>query len=322
MTAALPELVEDWLGIKALGARSGDATNSTVARRGDLDRWARTIAEVRGTPGAPLSLDDLTGDNVMAALLLQRERYSGSTTNRGLGTLRLFCGWLVKRGHLAADPTDDDLLVAPRTYAARSGDAIPYHAFTAAEIERLRHAAATPPASARSAWAVRDVAIVTTLAGCGPRASELCGLQLRHVDLEVERPILRVRLKSKGGKPRDIPMPGRVADALKAWLPERAEVATTNPTAQLFVRRSGKAMDRFDLDRLVRRLAKAAGVSMPLDAATHAFRHHYGERMAVAGVPVPVIQTLMGHTDSATTAIYTRASAKHLVEALEAAGEL
>jgi integrase/recombinase XerD len=94
------------------------------------------------------------------------------------------------------------------------------------------------------------------------------------------------------------------------------------PNAPLFARRDGRPFDVSVLDRLVRRLAATAGVSMPGDAAAHAFRHHFGVQLAVRGVPVPVIQELMGHRDPRTTSIYMRMTGRLLIDALDDAGWL
>ena len=54
----------------------------------------------------------------------------------------------------------------------------------------------------------------------------------------------------------------------------------------------------------------------------HALRHSYGMRLALRGVPLPVIQQLLGHTDPRTSAIYTAAHATDLTHALHDAGLL
>lgn len=133
---------------------------------------------------------------------------------------------------------------------------------------------------------------------------------------------------TKGGKRREVPLPQRVVDALDGYLAERRQRAvpasafTVAPTAPLFVRNDGSPFNVNFLDRLVRRVAADAGVSMPGDAAAHAFRHHFGVQLALRGVPVPAIQELLGHADPRTTSIYMRMAGRHLTAALDDAGWL
>ena len=54
----------------------------------------------------------------------------------------------------------------------------------------------------------------------------------------------------------------------------------------------------------------------------HALRHSYGMELALRGVPLPVIQQLLGHTDPRTSSIYTTAHATDLTDTLRAAGLL
>jgi integrase/recombinase XerD len=333
-TASLSELAEDWLEVKSF-VSTGDPANSTRARKVDLCQWARAIATIKGlsVPQRPrngvdldedltlIELGDLTTDNLLQAFKLLRATYASSTLVRQLSTIRQWCNWLHKRGHLESDPSNDDYLV----HRLRKGDAdgaIPYRSFTVEDIDRIRTAALDPPARAHSAWPTRDLAIIEVLAGCGPRAAEVCGLQLRHAELNAERPMLRIVIGAKGGLRRDVPIPDSAVDAIGAYMAERTQVTATDQMASLFVRRNGRPLDTSVLDRIVRRLAGTAGVAMPGEAAAHAFRHSYGEGLAVRGVPVPVIQQLLGHASASTTAIYTRVASPRLVAALDDAGWL
>lgn len=324
MSALLPDLAADWLEAKALGAKA-DPTHSTDARRGDLSRYARAIATSLGhwVPDhvdlvadlGALDLGDLTTENLLRGLqVMNATPYASATVTRTLGTMRQWCRWMVRRGHLAVDPTDDEHLV--HRAVANPGDVLPYHAFSPDEVDRMRAAAALPPHKVRSAWPARDVALVDLLAGCGTRAGETCALQVQHVELDVDQPLLRLTRSTKGGKRRVVPIPERTALSLRAYLAELGEVASVAGKAPLFVRRDGKPFDPLALDRMVRRVAKSAAVAMPGGAAAHAFRHQYGSQLALRDVPVSALSRLMGHTDSKTTAIYTEATGVELAAAL------
>lgn len=124
-------------------------------------------------------------------------------------------------------------------------------------------------------------------------------------------------------------MPARTCAAVKKYLQERISrwegceaPAEPAPTAPLFVRNNGVAFDVSFLDRMVRRLASSASVPLPRDAAAHALRHHLGVQLALRRTPVPVIQQILGHADSRTTAVYTSIASSGLADALDEAGWL
>jgi integrase len=324
------ELAEDWLAAKTLGSASA-AGHSDAARRSDLARIGRAVAVALGRTAdgsrnydlerdlGPLRLEDLSDETVLRTVAVLKAGYSPATARRTLSTLRGFTRWLVRRGHLAADPCDDDGLVLPR----RPSDGVA-HAFLTEEVEAMRAAAANPPPTARSAWPARDVAIVDVLAGCGLRAAECCGVQIGDVDRRLDRPVLHVRHGVKGGRRRDVPLPRSVLESCESWAAERADRFGGNarPSERLFVRTNGAALDDAWLDRLVRRLARQSGVALRHQVAAHGFRHHYGTQLALRRVPPAIIQELMGHADPRTTAVYTRSVASHLVDALDDAGWL
>ena len=219
---------------------------------------------------------------------------------------------MTRRGYLKVDPTDDDLLTAPAVV-----ERLP-RVFTADEIESLRAAAAAPPMSATGAWPTRDLMIVELLAGSGCRVSELCSLQIGDVDRRHEHPILRLR-HTKNGSERDVPLPTRIVAVVDGHLAERVRAGPRQP---LVVRVAGESMTRQDVDHILRRLCRAAGVTAPVGEMAHGFRHYYGTTMAIRAVPLPVIQHFLGHADPRTSSIYTRVAAISLTNALSDAGML
>lgn len=319
---ALDLLAEEWLTLRAISARDGEAGNSMRAWRGDLDRWGRALAEVTGRPQAGLDASVLTTEQVLTGLRWHLDqRLAPATVRRSAGTMRAFCRWLVSFGHLASDPTDSPLYKAP---GGISDDALPFRAWSPAEVQAMLVAAANPPerrpgaGRPAEAWPARDVAVLEVLAGCGLRAAELCGLQRRHIDLELAAPLLHVVRGAKGAKRRDVPIPPPAERALRVWLDERGRVAKD---ALLFIRGADPLTTR-SLDTVVRRTAASAGVAMPGGAAAHAYRHYYASQLILAGVPLAIVQQLLGHSSAATTAIYTAVNAGDLVVALASAGVL
>jgi integrase/recombinase XerD len=327
------ELSETWLTAKRAleSAAQVEKGHSDRARRADLGRWAIVITDVAGrSDGAhndasdleSLRLFDLRSETVVAALAAAKARWSDATVDRMLSTLRGWCGWLQRAGHIDEDPTDDDMVRAPHVAQRRP------RAVDGEDVARLLAEAATAyPPGPRMYWPTRDVALMRFMASTGARAEETCGALIGEIDRRAERPIWRVGT-AKGSKTRDVPLSQATVAAVDVWLAERREPSVdqlalpARRTDPLFVRRNGTAFSPQALDRVVRGLAERSGVVLPAGAAAHAFRHHYGVTLALRGVPQSVISQLMGHADPRTTSIYTTVASTQLIAALDDAGLL
>lgn len=319
------EAAEDWLTVKRVGRRQHDPGNSDRARRTDLRRWAKAIDTVMGRQPVDSADVAATWKNVMTeiedpdvvvrALDLLATELASSSRQRMLSTMRGFCAYLTRRGLLDHDPMLADELTV------RSDPDDEVRAFTETEIDRLLAAAALPAAGRiRVGWPARDVAVISTLAYCGLRVAELCAATDAAIDRSGDHALLRLRLGTKGGRKRSVPLPHRTLANLDHYLKER-NAALTDPT-RLFVRHTGQPLNQQYVDRCLRQIAIKANVPGPNGAMAHGLRHSFGMRLALRGVPTSVIQDLMGHVDSKTTAIYTRAHATDLTEALDNAGLL
>ena len=129
-----------------------------------------------------------------------------------------------------------------------------------------------------------------TLYYTGCRISEALGL--RQCDLDSEMNVILIRtLKKRGRKEtRRIPIPGFLADELK-------HITASEDDPRLW------AFSRTTAWRIVKNVMKSAGIS-GVHATTKGLRHGFGVRGALGQIPLTLIKTWMGHSDSATTAIY------------------
>jgi integrase/recombinase XerD len=90
----------------------------------------------------------------------------------------------------------------------------------------------------------------------------------------------------------------------------------------MFVSNTGRLLNQQQLDRQLRQFCIRAEVSLPDGAMAHGLRHYYGSQLARRGVPLSIIQQLMGHTNPTTTSIYTRLAANDTTSVLDDAGWL
>jgi integrase/recombinase XerC len=153
-------------------------------------------------------------------------------------------------------------------------------------------------------YPARDRALFELLYGCGVRVSELSGLNLE--DLDRSEGWLRVR--GKGRKERQVPLPGKAAAALERYLEERP-VVRDQPAVFLNHRRS--RLTRRGISGIVKFYADA----LTDDPTTHphSFRHAYATHMLADGADLRAIQELLGHARLSTTQKYTQVSLVNLM---------
>jgi site-specific recombinase XerD len=150
----------------------------------------------------------------------------------------------------------------------------------------------------RSFRTARDLALVALMLLNGLRSREVLGLELE--DLWFSQ--AQVRVRGKGRRIRLLPLPPETIRMLQCWL--QTERPLTN-APEVFVSLKGKArgsaMTPAGLRSLFRHHRSSSGVA---EANPHRFRHTFGHDMIRAGVSLPALMKLMGHTHIHTTLLY------------------
>lgn len=144
--------------------------------------------------------------------------------------------------------------------------------------------------------------VLELLAGLGVRVSEVCKLDL--VDLGPDELTITCRLK--GGKVRVKAVPAELRDALAAWLAVRPQYVTEASGNALLLRKDGRRIDRFQVDRLVKKAARLAGVKVKV--SPHSLRHGWNDTAKGENVPLDDRREGLGHSSSDTTQIYDHTS--------------
>jgi integrase/recombinase XerC len=158
----------------------------------------------------------------------------------------------------------------------------------------------------------RDRAIFELLYGCGLRISELAGLCLRDID----RSEGWLRVRGKGRKERQVPLPRKAAESLRRYLSERpapapsAPGAAPNEQAVFLNHRRGRLTDRG-----IRGIVKFYAAMLVGDSSIHphSFRHAYATHLLADGADLRAIQELLGHARLSTTQKYTQVSLTDLM---------
>jgi integrase/recombinase XerD len=145
----------------------------------------------------------------------------------------------------------------------------------------------------------RDVAILELLYASGLRATELCELKTRDTNLQVGC----VRVLGKGMKERIVPLGRAASEAITRYLSECRPKLERQPNELLFLSRTGRPLDRVALWMLVEKLVKRSGILNHV--SPHTLRHCFATHLIGGGADLRVVQELLGHSDIATTQIYT-----------------
>lgn len=157
---------------------------------------------------------------------------------------------------------------------------------------------------AHTAW--RDRLAMELLYGGGLRVSELAGLTYGAIDFDSGV----ARVLGKGRKERLCPL-GRVALAVLAkFRDEFARNAT--PASPVLVNASGQPTRVREVQLMLKRYLDLAG--LPHDLTPHKLRHSYATHLLNAGADLRLVQELLGHSQLATTQIYTHVSVARLKE--------
>lgn len=157
---------------------------------------------------------------------------------------------------------------------------------------------------AHTAW--RDRLAMELLYGGGLRVSELVSLNYGAIDLDSGV----ARILGKGQKERLCPL-GRVALAvLRKFRTEFAPSA--GPADAVLVNLNGRRMSVDAVQLMLKRYLALAG--LPMDLTPHKLRHSYATHLLNAGADLRLVQELLGHSQLATTQLYTHVSMARLRE--------
>ncbi len=260
-----------------------------------VDGYARDLARF----GDRLEDEDIAlakiDEGTVAGYLvsLSQKGLSARTQARALSAMRGFFRFLVQEGWHSRDPTE--LLEGPRLLR-RLPDVL-----NRDEVLRLLQ---TP--SGDKPNRVRDRAMLHTMYAAGLRVTELVDLDLGDVNLAEGF----VSALGKGNKRRIVPIGEHARVAMAQYLSEVRPKWARPASRACFVTARGKAMTRQGFWRIVKKYARAAGISK--DISPHKLRHSFATHLLAGGADLRSVQTMLGHADISTTQIYTHVSGDHL----------
>lgn len=288
MPLDIDPLIDVWLDAQWM--EKGLAKNSLESYRRDLSQFSSWLSQ-RG-------VDLLQADSAHIQGFLGERLTQGvkaRSAARFLSGVRGFYQWLLREGRRLDDPT-------LHIDSPRLGRPLP-KTLTESDVEALLQAPGSDAPIEQ-----RDRAMLELLYASGLRVSELVGLELGQINLNMGA----VRLVGKGGRERLVPMGDEARYWLMRYLQEGARSALLAGAVNevVFPSSRGQAMTRQTFWYRIKHYAILAGINKPL--SPHTLRHAFATHLINHGADLRVVQMLLGHRDLSTTQIYTHVARERL----------
>ena len=280
--------------LQCLEVEKGYSPNTIEAYRLDVQKGLIPFLYQQGK----FKVSEVTSENIQAYLdfLAHGRGNCNAARGRKLAAIKSFFNYLVDSGQLEASPAAS--IKSPKI-TEREPDYL-----TDDECIRLLDTVS------KRAWrrvSKRDIAIIVLFLHTGIRVSELINLKLANVDLKSGF----IRIMRKGKKEQYLPLNRETVAVLTKYIDARPKAIN----GRLFVRPSGRDLDRTTIYRVVRRYLALAGIDKG-KRGPHLLRHTFCTRLHQKGVDPLVIRDLAGHKSIATTMRYIKIESKEQVAAI------
>ena len=218
---------------------------------------------------------------------------------RKITAIRVLYRFLISKGY--ADETPMLRIKTPRLKVS-----LP-EVFSVEEVESLLNSP-----DRRVALGARDAAMFELMYSCGLRVTELLDLELSSIHWDDQSLVV----KGKRDKERWVPMGKMAAQALKEYLEIfRAELMTGSYHDFVFVNNRVLRLTRQGFWKILKAYSRKLSFKKALHP--HILRHSFASHMLERGAGLKSIQELLGHTDIATTQIYTQVNAQKMQQDYE-----
>ncbi|TWT20374.1 tyrosine recombinase XerC [Luteimonas marina] len=261
-----------------------------------LDGYRRDLEALSVWAEAHGGVSGLREADIRAFVAAEHRRgLSPKSLQRRLSAVRSFYQWLLKHGHIEANP-------ASGIRAPKAPRKLP-QVLDPDEAKALVEVPTDVPLG------LRDRAMLELFYSSGLRLSELCALRWR--DLQLDDGLVTVL--GKGGKQRIVPVGSFARSALREW---RADTGASDE-APVFPGRGGKPIGARAVQVRMRQLAQRQGLFKRVHP--HLLRHSFASHVLESSGDLRGVQELLGHADISTTQIYTHLDFGHLAKVYDAA---
>ncbi|MCD8082012.1 MAG: tyrosine recombinase [Clostridiales bacterium] len=255
--------------------------NTVLSYRRDLLQMAEYLKQHQVTEPEKVTKTVLNS----YILYLEREGKATTTISRELASIKAFFHYEHCEGVIRRSPAEQ--LHSPK---------IEKKAPVILTVEEVSRFLKQPDDSTPKG--IRDKAMLELLYATGIRVSELVGLRVQDVNMQIGY-ITCV----DGTKERMIPFGHSAGNALKRYLETaRQELLREKETDSLFTNLKGMPMSRQGFWKIVKHYGEQAGIRA--DITPHSLRHSFAAHLLGSGADIQAVQALLGHAEPATTQLY------------------
>lgn len=276
-----------------LSIERGLSENTRTSYQRDLNQYLQFLSE-KGIS----DWNNVDRYVVVAFLASLSERGKASTTiTRMISSLRRFHQFLRQERYTDHDPMQ-------HIDSPKKAQKLP-QILSLGEVERL---IAAPDTTTN--LGIRDRAILEVMYATGLRVSELIGLKLGDIHLEMAL----LQTVGKGDKERIVPLGDYAIHWLERYLYEVRPLLTKKTSNEifLFVNNHGRGLSRQGIWKNLKQYVIKAEITK--DVTPHTLRHSFATHLLENGADLRTVQELLGHADISTTQIYTHVTKRRMTE--------
>lgn len=203
-----------------------------------------------------------------------------NSVNDKINKIKSFFTWLQDEGYIVQNPTRN-LQPVKEPYRRRGH-------IQQIDIEKMREHCKT----------IRDKALFEFLLSTGCRVSEVSDATIDKIDWSNNK----ISVIGKGDKEREVLFSTRARLFLMNYITERERKGVFSTSLFVSSKKPYTPLGRRSIQRDVAKIAERAGITY--DIFPHLFRHTFATTGVNHDVPVPVLQSLLGHSSPATTQLY------------------
>ncbi|GAA0723591.1 site-specific tyrosine recombinase XerD [Clostridium malenominatum] len=238
-----------------------------------------------------ISVDEIS---IMAYVQeMKKNKRANSSVVRNIVSIRNFYKYLKRKGLIEENPIEDYEIPkitrnVPKVLAID-------------EVDKLLNAP-----DKLSEKGIRDKAMLEVMYATGIKVTELLNMTIFDIDLKLSY----IKCKGSKNKERIIPIGSYAVNCLNEYLKIRDNLNSNN-LDYLFLNMQNSKMTRQGFWKIVKECAKISGIKKDINSYT--LRHSFAVHLLQNGADIKSVQELLGHSDMATTQVYSTISKKNKI---------